>query len=62
VVSVQSAHEKSIRRGHIPTLHICWACRPLIAWRAAVFVILLDAPEDEAERKKLEGLVATIVD
>ncbi len=54
--------EKSIRHGHISTLHILWARRPLAACRAVVFATLMDAPEDEAERKWLEDLIATIVD
>jgi putative DNA methylase len=28
-ISAQSAREKSIRHGHISTLHIWWARRPL---------------------------------
>lgn len=35
-VSAQSAREKSIRHGHISTLHIWWARRPLAACRVAV--------------------------
>lgn len=61
-ISAQSSREKSIRHGHISTLHIWWARRPLAACRAAVFATLIDAPEDEAEREKLEDLIATIVD
>ena len=34
-ISEQSAREKSIRHGHISTLHIWWARRPLAARRAA---------------------------
>ncbi|MBI2825950.1 MAG: DUF1156 domain-containing protein [Planctomycetia bacterium] len=34
-VSEQSAREKSIRHGHISTLHIWWARRPLAACRSA---------------------------
>ena len=40
-VSEQSAREKSIRHGHISTLHIWWARRPLAACRAAVFASLI---------------------
>jgi adenine-specific DNA methylase len=32
-VSAESAREKSIRHGHISTLHIWWARRPLAACR-----------------------------
>lgn len=37
-ISVESAREKSIRKGHISTLHLWWARRPLVAARAAVLL------------------------
>lgn len=40
-ISEASAKEKSIRHGHISTLHIWWARRPLAASRAAVFGTLV---------------------
>jgi putative DNA methylase len=61
-ISAQSAREKSIRHGHISTLHIWWARRPLAAMRAAIFASLIPAPDTDEEREKLEGLIATIVD
>lgn len=61
-ISEQSAREKSIRHGHISTLHIWWARRLLAAMRAAIFAALVPAPADEAERKRLESLIETIVD
>ena len=61
-ISEQSAREKSIRHGHISTLHIWWARRPLAAMRAAIFASLIPAPESDAERVKLERLIETIVD
>ncbi len=61
-ISRESAREKSIRHGHISTLHIWWARRPLAAMRAAIFAALVPAPESDAERRKLEDLIATIVD
>jgi putative DNA methylase len=61
-ISEQSAREKFIRHGHISTLHIWWARRPLAAMRAAIFAALMPAPESDEERKELEDLVATIVD
>jgi adenine-specific DNA methylase len=45
-VSEQSAREKSIRHGHISTLHIWWACRPLAACRAVVFASLIPDPDN----------------
>ena len=45
-VSEQSAREKYIRHGHISTLHIWWARRPLAACRAVVFASLIPDPDD----------------
>jgi putative DNA methylase len=61
-ISTQSAREKSIRHGHISTLHIWWARRPLAAMRAAIFASLVPAPDTDEERERLERLIATIVD
>ncbi len=61
-ISQQSAREKSIRHGHISTLHIWWARRPLAAMRAAIFASLVPAPDTDEERERLERLIATIVD
>lgn len=52
-ISVQSAREKSIRKGHISTLHLWWARRPLVAARAAVFASLVAAPETHQKRSAL---------
>ncbi len=35
-ISAQSAREKSIRHGHISTLHIWWARRPLATCHATI--------------------------
>lgn len=61
IISEQSAREKSIRHGHISTLHIWWARRPLAAMRAAIFASLIPAPKDEKEREYLHSLIADIV-
>jgi adenine-specific DNA methylase len=34
-ISAEARREKSIRKGHISTLHLWWARRPLVAARAA---------------------------
>ena len=46
-VSRQSAREKNIRHGHISTLHIWWARRPLASSRATNFAALIPSPENE---------------
>ena len=45
-ISEQAVKEKSIRHGHISTLHIWWARRPLVACRAVVFGALVPDPVD----------------
>lgn len=46
-VSEESAREKNIRHGHISTLHIWWARRPLASSRVTSYAALIPAPEDE---------------
>ena len=48
-ISAHARHEKSIRHGHISTLHIWWARRPLAACRAVVCASLWPDPVDLAE-------------
>ena len=52
-VSEISAKEKNIRHGHISTLHIWWARRPLASSRATSYAALIPAPKspDEWEKK-----------
>jgi adenine-specific DNA methylase len=45
-ISEHSTRDKSIRHGHISTLHIWWARRPLAACRATVFASLIPDPDD----------------
>lgn len=54
-ISAHSRREKSVRHGHISTLHIWWARRPLAACRAVICAALWPDPVDalcpEAFRK-----------
>ena len=50
-VSLDSVHEKNVRHGHISTLHIWPARRPLAASRAALIATLLPDPGDADERR-----------
>ena len=52
-VSLDSVHEKNVRHGHISTLHIWPARRPLAACRAALIATLLPDPGRQEERKKI---------
>ena len=61
--SLDSVHEKNVRHGHISTLHIWPARRPLAACRAALIATLLPDPGDPAERKLiLEKLGGRVVE
>lgn len=51
-VSQESAREKNIRHGHISTLHIWWARRPLASSRATNYAALIPAPKDIDEWDK----------
>jgi adenine-specific DNA methylase len=51
-VSEESVREKNIRHGHISTLHIWWARRPLAASRATTYAALIPAPKNEEELKE----------
>src|SRR6267142_4548099 len=58
-ISAHSRREKSIRHGHISTLHIWWARRPLAACRAVICASLwpdpVDVTEDDVERARKDG-------
>jgi Adenine-specific DNA methylase containing a Zn-ribbon len=51
--SLDSVHEKNVRHGHISTLHIWPARRPLAASRAALIATLLPDPGDPEKRKEI---------
>jgi len=55
-ISAEASREKSVRKGHISTLHLWWARRPLVACRAAVYGSLVPAdqfqPSNGPEEKR----------
>jgi adenine-specific DNA methylase len=60
--SLDSVHEKNVRHGHISTLHIWPARRPLAAARAALIATLLPDPGDKEKRDEiLKRLAGTVV-
>ena len=62
-VSLDSVHEKNVRHGHISTLHIWPARRPLAACRAALIAALLPDPGDPEKRKRiLERMAGHVVE
>ncbi len=62
-VSLDSVHEKNVRHGHISTLHIWPARRPLAACRAALIATLFPDSGDPVERKRiLERMAGRVVE
>ena len=61
-VSLDSVHEKNVRHGHISTLHIWPARRPLAASRATLLATLLRDPENQEERDRLLARMAGTVE
>ena len=51
--SIDSLHEKSVRHGHLSTLHIWPARRPLAACRATLLAALLADPGSEGQRRAM---------
>src|SRR6516162_4258321 len=55
-ISSAASREKSVRKGHISTLHLWWARRPLVACRAAVYGALVPVsrfvPDGASDEKK----------
>jgi hypothetical protein len=44
-ISAEGSREKSIRKGHISTLHLWWGRRPLVACHAVVYGALVPADQ-----------------
>lgn len=53
-VSADSKHEKNVNNGHISSLHVWPARRPLAACRAVTMATLLPDPEDAPKKMKAE--------
>ncbi len=59
-ISEESAKEKNIRHGHISTLHIWWARRPLASSRATSYAALIPAPKDPIEWNKTRNFIINL--
>jgi putative DNA methylase len=60
-ISSESVRDKSIRHGHISTLHLWWARRPLPVCRAVVFASLVPDPLDENCPQAFRDAVKTLL-
>lgn len=59
-VGAQSAREKNIRHGHISTLHIWWARRPLAVSRATAYAALVPPPASPEEWQRQREFLITM--
>lgn len=59
-VSIESAREKNIRHGHISTLHIWWARRPLASSRATAYASLIPPPKNDMEWDKKRQFIINL--
>ena len=50
-INNESSKEKFIRHGHISTLHLWWARRPLAASRATIYASLIPTSQDSKQIK-----------
>jgi adenine-specific DNA methylase len=57
-LSAEARREKAIRHGHISTLHVWWARKPLVVARAAVFASLVDV--DATEQNRFHDFIAKL--
>ncbi|MEW6081861.1 MAG: DUF1156 domain-containing protein [Bacillota bacterium] len=60
-ISAESVRDKSLRHGHISTLHLWWARRPLAAARAVVFASLVPDPDDPRCPAEFRALVERLL-
>jgi adenine-specific DNA methylase len=59
-VSAESVREKNIRQGHIATLHVWWARRPLASSRATSFAALVSATKSRATEGKTRDFIVKL--
>lgn len=60
-ISAESVRDKSIRHGHLSTLHLWWARRPLPVCRAVVFASLVPDPLDPTCPKQFKDAAAFLL-
>ena len=60
-ISLESAYDNRVRSGHIRTLHIWWARRPLVACRAVIFASLIPDPDNSECPQEFCRLVMSLL-
>ena len=59
-IGEEASKEKSIRHGHISTLHIWWARRPLAASRSTIYAALVPASENVESSAARKEFIITL--
>ena len=59
-VSEESAKEKNVRQGHISSIHVWWARRPLSSSRSTSYASLIPTPKDEIERIQKNNFISDL--
>ena len=59
-LSVTSSKDKNLRHGHISTLHLWWARRPLASSRATSYASLIPFPNNLEEIKKMNNFIINL--
>lgn len=59
--SLDAVHEKNVRHGHLSTLHVWPAHRPLAASRAVLLATLLDDPGGDQRKDLLRRIAGSVV-
>ena len=59
-VSEESAREKNLRHGHISTLHLWWARRPLASSRATAYAALIPPPKNTEEWNRKRDFIINL--
>jgi len=59
-IGEESRKEKRNRHGHISTLHLWWARRPLAASRASIYATLIDLPNEEKRVKESYNFITKL--
>jgi putative DNA methylase len=60
-ISAESVRDKSIRRGHVSTLHLWWARRPIPVCRAVIFASLVPDPLDQNCPKQFKEVIEILL-
>ena len=61
-ISAESVRDKRINKGHLSTVHLWWARRPLPACRAIVFASLVPDPDDENTPQAFKDAIKFLLD